>query len=326
MAKAPEISIVTETFNIAEGQGVESTRVALAYVFGLADRRGDIEVLLADSMEPNLLVDDLRRTFPRLRHVHAPGAGYEGIKNLAAQEARGQFVVYLDSDCRPVDERWLDALLAPLREGRGAASAGVTRYEGTTLLRRVMSVLDFGYLLAAEADELGCYASNNCAFTREIRVEVPAPDGPMRCTCYAHAQQLTRSGRPLVRAPEAVAVHALPPVFKERWRRGYDLVAACWVNPELAETRWLRLGVLAAPLFIAANLAEDWRRLGRVAGPWGWSPAVLLGARALAAVLRLIDFGGTVRALAFGADPRWSAYGAAAAESAPRLAKGRDSA
>jgi hypothetical protein len=173
-----------------------------------------------------------------------------------------------------------------------------------------MGILDFGFLIADQGDVVGCYASNNCAFLREERIEVPAPDGPMRCTCYAHAQALIRIGRPMHRAAGAVAVHELPPVFKERWRRGYDLVAACWINPELPETRWLRWGVLAAPRFAWSNLRQDWRRLAVGRTLWGWDAGTLMRARGLAALLRVIDLAGALKALALGPDKRWAAYGA----------------
>ncbi len=309
---APEISIVTETFNLAEGQRIEPTRMALSFLSAIARSRGDVEIILADSMEPNLLVATLLAEFPHVRHVLKPGAGYEGIKNVAANAARGTYVVYLDSDCYPEKPEWLDALLQPLRQGIAQATAGVTRYRGDSMLHRVMEVLDFGFLIADRGETVGCYASNNCAFTRDLRVAVPAPDGPMRCTCYAHAQLLIRYGQPMRRVAEAVVVHELPPAFKERWRRGYDLVAACWIDPELPEARWLRYGVMAAPLLLWSNLRLDWHRLAAVQKVNRWRNGRLAAARLLAITLRLVDLGGIYRALLFGPSSRWTAYGAVA--------------
>ena len=88
-------------------------------------------------------------------------------------------------------------------------------------------------------------------------------------------------------------IHAFPPLFKERFRRGYDLVAACRVNPALAETQWLRDGRLGGWLavwkFWSSNVATDFRRLrenGWRFGLKGWRrgaayPAIV--------VLRMID-------------------------------------
>lgn len=310
-ASPPEISLVTETFNLDEGQGIEPTRQALFRLCETARAHGNAEVILADFMPPNLLVASLLQQFPQVRHVNRPGLGYEGIKNVAASEAEGTYVVYLDSDCLPVSSNWLDTLLQPLRQGKAQAATGLTRYRGHSLLHRVMEVLDFGFVVADQVETVGCYTSNNCAFVRRLRVDLPAPDGAMRCTCYAHAQLLLRRGFPMRRVPEAVVQHELPPVFKERWRRGYDLVAACWVNPELPEMRWLRLGVLASPLFLWSNLRLDLRRLAAIRAANGWGAGKLLAARGLAILLRLIDLGGIFRALAFGPARNWGAYGAA---------------
>jgi glycosyltransferase involved in cell wall biosynthesis len=277
----------------------------------MARVHGNAEVLPADSMPANLLVASLLQQFPQVRHVNRPGLGYEGIKNVAASEAKGTYVVYLDSDCLPLSRDWLDVLLRPLREGKAQAVTGLTRYHSATLLHRVAEILDFGLVIADQVETVGCYTSNNCAFVRRRRVDVPAPDGAMRCACYAHTQLLLRRGFPMCRVPEAVVQHELPPVFKERWRRGYDLVAACWVNPDLPETRWLRFGVLASPLFLWSNLRLDWRRLAAVRAANGWSTGRLLAVRTLAMLLRLIDLGGIFRALAFGPASGWGAYGAA---------------
>lgn len=309
----PQISLITETFNLEEGQGIEPTRQALFRLCEMARARGDVEVILADPMEPNLLVASLLQDFPQVRHISRPGLGYEGIKNVAAAEAKGIYVVYLDSDCLPTSPDWLDLLLEPLRDGRVRAVTGVTLYRGGSLLHRVMEILDFGYVIADPVDTVGCYASNNCAFVRDLRVELPAPDGAMRCTCYAHAQLLLQRGFPMGRVAKATVQHELPPLFQERWRRGYDLVAACWVNPDLPETRWLRWGVLAAPAFLAANLRLDWRRLAAMRSTNNWGGGRFLAAGLLACLLRLIDLAGIVRALAFGPAKNWGAYGVVAA-------------
>jgi hypothetical protein len=84
----------------------------------------------------------------------------------------------------------------------------------------------------------------------------------MRCACYYHAQSLLRRGTPIWLAPEAKALHKLPPVVSKRTRQGYDVVAACSAGPSLPEACWARLGVFSVPLFYALHVWLDWRRLG----------------------------------------------------------------
>jgi hypothetical protein len=88
-------------------------------------------------------------------------------------------------------------------------------------------------------------------------INIPVPDGKMRCRCYAHAQSLIKRQHPVVLIPEARVLHELPPFFSERFRQGYDIITATWINTDLPETRLLWLGVFAALLFYLRNVLWD---------------------------------------------------------------------
>jgi hypothetical protein len=97
--------------------------------------------------------------------------------------------------------------------------------------------------------------------------------------------------------PGARVTHERQAFLPERYRRGFDLVAACWVNPSLPETRLLRLGVLATPLFYLREVVNDQRRLyagRRELGIRRWQVPF---AMVLLPFLRLADLRGIVRAL-----------------------------
>ena len=119
----------------------------------------------------------------------------------------------------------------------------------------------------------------------------------MRCACFAHAQQFLRDGRPLELVPDAMAFHEAVPFLAERLRRGADLVDAARLDPGLREARWLRLGVLAAPLFLLDNLRWDIRRALRSGGDMDLSPAGRVAAVPAIVAVRLVDLVGIVRAL-----------------------------
>lgn len=293
----PEVSVIVESYNHAEGSALERFVLSLECASEHVDRHGDGEVLVADSSGDSDLVDVLERRFPRARRVDTKGLGYDGAKMRAATEARGRFVLFLDGDCVP-DPRWLERHLSALRGGAHATS-GLTRYEGG-FIAALEGVMDFGYLLPEVPHALPCYASNNTAFRRELLLDVPVPEGPMRCCCYAHAQLLIRRGKPVEMAPGARVTHERQAFFSERYRRGFDLVAACWVNPLLPEVRLLRLGVLAAPFFYLREVANDLRRLSAGRRELGIRPWQLPFAVAFLPFLRLADVAGIVRALAPG--------------------------
>jgi len=132
---------------------------------------------------------------------------------------------------------------------------------------------------------------------RQAIFDVPVPDGAMRCRCFAHAQAFRKAGRPVRMVPEARVDHELPPFFSERYRQGYDTVVAALVNRDLKEAAWLRLGVLAAPLFYARTVRFDWRRLvqGRRDLDLSWWQVAL--GLPLLPLCRLVDLLGILSAL-----------------------------
>lgn len=311
-----DVTIIIETYNLAEGADFDRLRRVIDYAEGIRKRRLGVELTLADASDVDgprdFALARLILNYPKLRVVRVPGAGYEGIKHAAAEAARTRYIVYLDGDCLPRDENWIDVILAPLHGGEAGAVTGTTLYEGRSVWAQALSIMDFGYLLEASDGPIACYTSNNVAFNRAARLATPAPDGSIRCTCFAHTGLLKRAGWEVIYTSDAIVRHELPRLFAERLRRGYDLVAVCWVDRYLLEARWLRLGPLAAPLFYAQNVAMDWRRMRAARQRFGWTKRAYALALLLPALVRLIDLVGILRALTLGPSRKWNAYGAAA--------------
>ncbi|HYZ78427.1 MAG TPA: glycosyltransferase [Gaiellaceae bacterium] len=292
-----EVSVVVESYTHGEGSGLARVRQALHAAEAMIDEHGAGEVLVADSSADPALAELLQREFPGARRVDAAGLGYDEAKLLAAEQARGKYVLYLDGDCIP-SEGWLEHHLAALRSGR-AATGGLTRYDGG-FLGAIGTVLDFGFLLPVEERVLGCYAFNNSGFRRDVMLDAPPPEGPMRCRCYAHAQRLRRRGSSVWMVPGARVRHERQPFFRERYRQGFDMVAARWVDPGLPGARLLKVGPLAAPIFYG-HVIRDWQRLVGSRQDLELTWWQLLPAAMLAALSRLVDLAGMVRALVPGA-------------------------
>lgn len=234
-----KVTLITEAYNITEGQSTEALRRTIAFIDRYLTGNPDAEALLLDSSEDQLAKSLLEGTHPAWRHIGSPNTGYDQLKDLAAEEARGEYLCYLDGDCIPESTDWVDQILQPILEGTCEAAGGFTIYEGDSVMAHACSVLDFGFLLDGGDGPLGCYASNNIAFTRRLRLASRPPQTGMRCTCYAHAQQLIRDGAPIRFAPKARAYHELPSVRKERFRRGYDHIASSWTDPRIGTTPML---------------------------------------------------------------------------------------
>src|SRR5262245_10283941 len=166
----PEWSLVVETFTRSEGGAGSRLRRVLGSAHAMAVAGGGELLVPIVSGDPTV-PGEVSEIAPSGRLLDAGGLGYDEAKMLAAREARGRFVVYLDGDCLP-EAGWLDALLGPLRRSEAIACGGFTRYEGG-FLARIQSLLDFGFLHPLASRPLECYAANNCAFERAALLAEP---------------------------------------------------------------------------------------------------------------------------------------------------------
>jgi hypothetical protein len=303
-----EVSLIIETYNLVEG----TDRVCFAKTIqraAQAAKECNGELIITDVSGDPAVTEFVTDAAPGARLIDAVGMSYDEAKMLAAAEACSPILVFLDSDCEPLGN-WPHELLDALQSQQGKAGvAGYTRYRGTSVLSAVMSVMDFGFFYPVVRRSMACYAFNNAAFRRSALLDCPIPTGPMRCGCFSHAQSLLRQGKPLMLATNAVAIHDLPPIVRERTRQGHDTIAACWMNPTLPEARWLELGVLSVPVFLAMRVALDWKRLLTGRHNLNLSLFGLVAGLALAPILRLLDAAGMVHAFWAGRNaPAWGGW------------------
>src|SRR5690349_8886059 len=92
-ARAPLVSAIVTTFNSAETvlRSIESIQ---------AQTMGDLEIVVVDDASQDNTVDVIQSVNePRLRLVRNPrNRGIGGAKNVGVENARGQFIAFLDSD------------------------------------------------------------------------------------------------------------------------------------------------------------------------------------------------------------------------------------
>ena len=258
-----DITLATESYNLAEGQSWDSFERAVRAVAKLVEQTPRSEGLLMNVAQDPRIEMLVGATQGLVRIVQCDDMNYDEIKDHAADEAAGRYLAYLDGDCVPADSYWLQRLIAPLRDEQSNATAGLTFYPGHSALTHACNVLDFGFLLDDPGGPVGCYASNNVAFLTQTRRKFRTPRTMMRCACYAHTQRLSEAGYEMLSVPEAKVVHEQPPTRRERFRRGYDLVATCWVHPGLPETPML--ADRDPTTILTDNLMLDMARLDRYA-------------------------------------------------------------
>jgi len=113
----PLVSIVIPTRN-----GGERLRRAVA---AIAAQRTDFstEFVAVDSASSDGTTDFLAARVTRLIQIDPRTFDHGATRNLAVSKARGTFVVLMVQDAIPVDDRWLAALIDPLRRDSRLAAA-----------------------------------------------------------------------------------------------------------------------------------------------------------------------------------------------------------
>jgi hypothetical protein len=171
--------------------------------------------------------------------VPAPGKRYYEQKNAGAELARGEILIFLDSDVVP-DAGWLDGLLGALDDPNvdfvgGDAYRFPTRHPSRGVYRRQQ------------------FYANNLAVRRKVFLANPFPAATAyRGQCAQLAKSMSRKGIPVYRQGDAAVSHPPPRgarTFVVRalcqghdtiyWKRRYRLGPLLHANPVVSLLRWL---------------------------------------------------------------------------------------
>ena len=154
-----------------------------------------------------------RRACIDCRVVTAPDTGYYGLKNYGVAEARGEVIVFVDSDVVP-EAGWLAALLAPMADAAVQVVAGHAYVAQGGAYHKAFALCWFFPLRLEHQPRAATpplYA-NNFAVRREVAARYPfATEGATsRGACLELIRQLTAAGIAIHRAPDARVAHPPP--------------------------------------------------------------------------------------------------------------------
>jgi hypothetical protein len=217
--------------------------------------------------------------------VAAPGKRYYEQKNAGAQLAKGEILVFLDSDVVP-DEGWLEGLLAAL-DDPDVDFVGGEAYHATETLHDRLFAAFWGF--PTRHPSRGVYRrqsfyANNLAVRRETFLANSFPDAAAyRGQCAALAKAIRAKGIAVYRQGASAVSHPPPSGARTFVVRalcqGHDTVywkgrrrfgALLHTNPAVSIVRWLR--ALAQVLFKVATRS---RAVGL--GPLAATAAVAMG-------------------------------------------------
>lgn len=200
------ISIVIEWENVLVSGDSRASRM-LAMVIDQANRIPGCREILnsATKHQPTL-------------EKRPAGLHYE-LKNLGANEASGDLIVFVDSDVIPESD-WLEQLLAPFADLSTQVSCNRTYIEPNSLYNKSFALFWFFPVrqLPGEAPSAGGWTrtqhffANNIAFRRDTALAHPFParDATSRGACLELADGLKRERIPIVLNNRALVAHPPP--------------------------------------------------------------------------------------------------------------------
>ncbi len=168
------------------------------------------EVIAIDSGSTDDSVAILR-TYPlRLLEI-APDDYVSGYAlNLAASQARGNYLVCLSQDATPVDERWLEHLLKPFDDGAVAGVFGRQVPREDAALPEAKT-LDVTFPLEPREKGPASFFSNaNAAVRKSLWLDHNFDEKAGICEDREWAAWAIRSGRAIRYAPMAAVLHSHP--------------------------------------------------------------------------------------------------------------------
>ena len=143
----------------------------------------------------------------------APDTGYYGLKNYGASRARGEIIVFVDSDVVPEDG-WLAALLAPMADSAVEVVAGHAYIASGGPYHKAFALCWFFPLRLEHEPRASAppLFANNVAMRRETAVRYPfATEGATsRGACLELIRQLTAAGIVIHGARDARVAHPPP--------------------------------------------------------------------------------------------------------------------
>jgi rhamnosyltransferase len=278
----PRVTVAYVTKN-----GVELLADSLAAVRAQAGDVEIAEVLAIDSGSTDGTLDILARHGVRVIEIPAHEFGHGRTRNLAAREARGDYVAFLTQDATPAHDRWLERLVAPFASdpllagtwSRHVPRAGCHPMEW----RRVVSFPLFhgpplcvswmrGGGAAGQGAELQCWFSNNAsAMPRALLLRWPFPEVEF-AEDQAWARDVLEAGFRTALVNDSVVVHSHAYSPWTNLQRNFDnacaMREALGRQDGLSAAECVRAAVRETGRDIAFWAAERGRSQARVAARW----------------------------------------------------------
>lgn len=199
----------------------------------IAQQRTDeeVEVVVIDSASEDGSPDLARQLGARVEAIAVADFDHGATRNLGAELARGEKLVFTSQDAYPVDERWLQRLTAPLADERVAGVYGrQIAHQGARPPE--VFFLDFLYGPAPRLQQVAgpeqlsmettLFSNVTSAMPRELLQRFPFADDMVMSEDQEWAARVLLAGYRLVYEPEAVVRHSHPYTIRAAFKRFFD--------------------------------------------------------------------------------------------------------
>jgi rhamnosyltransferase len=260
---APRASVLIPTHN--PGRSIE--RVLKAIFAQQADL--DFEVVVVDSTSPPVDVERMRAFPIRFEQIPQADFGHGRTRNLLAQLAQGELLLYLSQDAEPVSPRWMSTLLEPLAESvvAGAYARQIPR-PGADPLIRFFLAQTYGPAPArrrvAHRQPLGIqdifFSNVSSAIRRDVWERIPFRNDVVMSEDQYWAHDALRAGYEVVYHPTACVYHShnysLRTLFRRNWLSGASLRGLIADRPLAIARRGLAYSAGQATYLVRSGRAQ----------------------------------------------------------------------
>ena len=195
-----------------------------------AQRAGDeVEVVVVDSGSTDGSVEVARASGALVHGIPPAEFNHGGTRNLGVSLARGDVVVFTSQDAHAEDDRWLERLVAPLRDPQVAGAYGrQIAHEDASPSEQFF--LDFLYGPTSRVQRAGArigpedtlFSNVNAAIRRDVFDRFPFVDDIVMSEDQEWSARVLKDGFALAYVADAVVRHSHPYTLRQAFRRFYD--------------------------------------------------------------------------------------------------------
>lgn len=199
----------------------------------------EYEIIVVDDGSTDNTPEIIKKEFPKVRLISRKNAGPAVARNHGAKEAKGEIILFTDSDCCP-RENWLEEMLKPFKanpEIIGVKGVYMTKQREITA-RFVQLEYEDKYDLMAKDEYIDFIDTYSAGFKREVFLSMNGYDENFPVACSEDAEfsfRLSNKGYKMIFIPGAIVSHIHPDRFiayaKKKFKFAYWRMLAVKKNP-----------------------------------------------------------------------------------------------